>query len=37
MRHSTPVFNEYRDLIIGIIALVLALAIWVIIFAPAAI
>lgn len=34
MRHSTPVPGQYRDLIIGIIALVLGLLYWVIIIVP---
>jgi hypothetical protein len=37
MRHSTPVHGEYRDLMIGIIALVLAIMVWAIIIAPVAI
>jgi hypothetical protein len=37
MRHSPPVPGQYRDLIIGIIALVLAMMFWVIIIAPAAV
>jgi hypothetical protein len=37
MRHSTPVRGEYRDLMIGIIALVLAIMVWAIIIAPVAI
>jgi hypothetical protein len=34
MRHATPVPGPYKDLIIGIIALVLAMMYWAIIIAP---
>jgi hypothetical protein len=37
MRHNTWLPIEFRDLMIGILALALAIAIWALILAPAAV
>ena len=37
MRHAAPFFREYRDLIIGLLVLLLALMVWAIVLTPYAI
>jgi hypothetical protein len=37
MRHSTTLPNEFRDLLIGVIALLLTLLIWSVLLTPVAV